>query len=287
MVVPVTAEPIAEVVRDIRAGNVRHPVPDRVLNRMALQRAQQSQPVVDATALYRDMMGREEVDMYGDHPTIAPPWDDALVGFVADNGNVLVMQVHAEPWLGKGWETPNVVEWDRVRWRIDAFVWAGGRSPAGGAIPTSGPCHLTQFAVYDDGEPADLHYVHLLPDAPLEAWSNAQLTLLAALSFLNCSNVEIREPERRRPERRRLARLGVEVQAIMVRPIGSRTRSVAVGSGDGAVPLSSVRGHFSHYGPKYGKGLLFGRIEGRFWVPTHARGSAEADAPQRDYVLRP
>jgi hypothetical protein len=81
--------------------------------------------------------------------------------------------------------------------------------------------------------------------------------------------------------------MGVQVQTIVVRPVGSRARSAATGAGDGAAPLSTVRGHFSHYGPKYGKGLLFGKIAGRFWIPMQARSGAGSDEPRKDYVLKP
>jgi len=73
----------------------------------------------------------------------------------------------------------------------------------------------------------------------------------------------------------------VEVQAIVVRSPGKRTAGGmrAVGAGD--TPLTSVRGHFAHYGPAYDRGLLFGRLAGKFWIP------ARAVAGGGDYVLRP
>jgi len=149
--------------------------------------------------------------------------------------------------------------------------------------------HLWRLAVYGTGEPADMRWVQLLPDVPLDNWEMTQITLLASLNFLACKNVDIAEPVRPRPERRRLARLGVDVQAIVVRPIGKRTRSAGGGGAPGdAVPLTSVRGCFHHYGPAYGKGLLFGKLAGKFWVPAHAKGSAEnGGSDQRDYVLKP
>jgi hypothetical protein len=41
------------------------------------------------------------------------------------------------------------------------------------------------------------------------------------------------------------------------------------------------------YGPAYGKGLLFGKFEGRFWVPQFARGSKEFGETVKDYRLAP
>lgn len=284
-----TAEPIARVVADIRRGRVRSVTHDPRVDGLALACAQRDQPVVDATDIYKSLAAKEApVDLYGDHPCIAPPWDDAMVCYLNEHGNAVVMQVSAEPWpAGERWETPNEVAWDELRWRLNAFIWVGGKSGDGKPMPTSGPAHLFQYAVMPDGAPADMHYVHLIRRYPVEQWTMAQLTLLASLNFLACRNVEIVEPTRPFPVRRRLAKTGVSVHTITVRPVAKRTRSTPSGESLGAVPLTSVRGHFAEYGEQYGKGKLFGRLEGRFWIPAHARGIAEAGQSQHDYLLKP
>lgn len=48
-------------------------------------------------------------------------------------------------------------------------------------------------------------------------------------------------------------------------------------------PLHGVRRHCRRYGPKYGKGLLFGKYEGMFWIAPHTRGKAEVGEIQKDY----
>jgi hypothetical protein len=50
-------------------------------------------------------------------------------------------------------------------------------------------------------------------------------------------------------------------------------------------PLTSVRGHFARYGVE-GRGLLFGKYAGKFWIPAHARDAGEGDGV-KDYVLKP
>lgn len=284
-----TAEPIAAVVADIRRGRVRSAVHDPAVDAFALKRAKRDQPVVDATAVYRSLVAKDaEIDLYGDHPCIALPWDDAMICYGNEHGTVIVMQASAGPWpAGRRWETPNEVAWDDLRWLLDVFVWVGGRDGNGRAVDTTGPVHLFQYAVAPDGAPADMHYVHLMPRYPIENWTMAQLSLLASMNFLACKNVEIVEPRRAYPVRRRLAKTGVTVQTITVRPMSKRTRSAGSSPADVAVPLTSVRGSFHHYGPQYGKGLLFGKLAGRFWVPGHARGSAEAGETRKDYVLKP
>jgi hypothetical protein len=52
------------------------------------------------------------------------------------------------------------------------------------------------------------------------------------------------------------------------------------------VPLTSVVGHFARYGVD-GRGLLFGKYAGRFWIPQHARGKKELGVNVNDYDLKP
>jgi hypothetical protein len=53
-----------------------------------------------------------------------------------------------------------------------------------------------------------------------------------------------------------------------------------------AMPSHDVRGHWVEYGPEYGKGKLFGKLSGRFWVPAHARGSADTGEVVKDYKIK-
>lgn len=286
-----TAEPVARVIADLRAGRVRHVVEDPRLNEIALAGAKTA-TVVDATAIYNSLVAKDDpVWVYEDHPCIAPPWESAAVCYVNEHGNVVVMQVTAtdvpKSERRKRWEPADPVDWDDVRWLLDTFVWIGGRSPDFGPLPTTGPVHMWRFAVTENGTPADLGWIHLEPRYPLEHWDMAHLVLLGSLNFMACRNVQLVEPERPRPTRRRLARLGVPpIRTVNVYPAGKSSNGNGAGSGEG-VPLTSVRGHFSHYGAQYGKGLLFGRLSGRFWVPQFARGSKELGETEKDYRLAP
>lgn len=306
------AESIAEVVADIRAGRTDHPAAfDRAgadISRRMLERAQRPQPVVDCTAVFHHQLAADTVDLYDDHPSITPPWPDALLCYINTFGNVVCLQVHREDWDGSPrsldeWSTDNDVDWSKVRWIAETTIWVGGVNKAGRPIPTSGPCHMFRHAISDDGSPEDINWVELLnrgrpgqradPDEPGAAmWEASLITLGGSLNFLNCSNVDVAEPDRPRPVRRRLDRTGVTVQTIVVRPPGRRT----AGSPAAARPidaaesvLSPVRGHFSHYGPQYGRGLLFGRLAGKFWIPGHVRGAGDPQdqSDPRSYVLKP
>jgi hypothetical protein len=290
----VSAEPIARVIADLCAGRVHNPLDDNPgLHKIALERVQGA-TVIDATAIYRSLADNPRpVYLYEDHPCIAPPWQNAAVCYANEHGNVLVMQSTATDFPEAGrrelWEPAEPVDWQRVRWAVDTCVWLGGHSKAlGGAMVTAGPVHVWRSAVYEDGEPADLHWVRLLSEYPLENWEMAHIVLLGALNFMNCRNVELVEPARERHERKRLARLGVTVHTISVFPVGRSTRSARRDEPSGlGVPLTSVAGHFAHYGPEYGRGLLFGKLSGRYWIPQHARGSVEHGQAETDYRLVP
>lgn len=305
------AESIAEVVADIRAGRVQHPAAtDRIgteLSHLMLGRAQRQQPVVDCQEIFSQQLSRREFSMYDDWPSITPSWADAMLGYVNTHGNTVLMQVHRADHDGTtldhaAWRTENPVDWSRVKWISEAAIWIGGHSTtANRAIPTSGPCHIIRHAIRDDGAPEDINWIALLAgraqsgahigadDPAVAVWEAAMVTLGATLNFLNASNVDVAVPARPRAERRRIARTGVDVQTIVVRPPGKHRAGCGIRPIDSMeTVLSPVRGHFSHYGPKYGRGLLFGKIEGKFWVPGHVRGADAGDVPQqRNYQLKP
>lgn len=296
-----TAEPIAEVVADIRAGRVKHLVADDRLNATLLKRAQLPQPVVDCTAIFAAQLARDEISLYEDHPQITPPWTDSLLCFVNTFGNVIALQVHRRDWDGsvpKDWYTENPVDWPNIRWIAETTVWVGGRT-GGTYMPTSGPCHMFRHAIRADGAPEDINWLALLGPRGRQAerrelgdpnqatWDASMITLGAALNFLGASNVEVAEPHRPRPTRRRLARTGVTVQAIVVRPPGKRRAASSTPRPiePGEQLFSPVRGHWARYGVEGREGLLFGKYSGKFWVPAHVRGDSEAEP--RDYVLKP
>lgn len=309
-----SAEPIAAVVADIRAGRVYHPAatdePGIIASLKGLQRAQQPQPVIDCTAIFADCQRREAIDLYDDHPSITPPWEDALLCYVNTFGNVLVLQVHRDDHDGTAmsqdeWFTENTVDWARVRWIATTTIWVGGRGGtptelSGGPIPTAGPCHMFRHAIRDDGAPEDINWLALMErrgqhsasrtahvSSTEATWEAPMVTVSASLNFLNASNVDTAEPARPRPVRRRLARIGVTVQTIVVRPAGkNRAKSGVARPIDASESvLSPVRGHWARYGVD-GRGLLFGKYAGKFWIPAHARGQGDA-VEQRDYVLKP
>lgn len=304
-----TAEPIAAVVADIRAGRVNHPAafdePGIISSLKLLEQAQVPQPVVDCTAIYDGYLkAGKGVALYDDHPSIVPPWENAFLCYVNRYGNVTALQVLRVDWDGStpsraNWHTENEVDWSRVRWIAETTIWIGGRAGDGRYVPTSGPCHLLRHAIHEDGSLADINWValmhkrgltgesHAIGDPNMEVWDTATVMVGATLNFLGASNVDVAEPARPRPQRRRLARTGVQVQTIVVRPPGKHRAKSAVARPIGAdeALLSPVRGHWARYGEQFNRGLLFGKYSGKFWVSGHVRGAGEAEP--KDYVLRP
>ena len=156
-----SAEQIAAVVADIRAGRVEHPAgfdePGIVTSLKSLQRAQLPQPVVDCTAILAAQQKNPTVSLYDDFPSITPPWQDAMLCYVNSFGNVIVLQVHRDDWDGTphgDWYTQNDVNWPVVRWVAETDVWIGGKNGKGNLMPTSGPCHRFRHAITQDGAPA-------------------------------------------------------------------------------------------------------------------------------------
>jgi hypothetical protein len=290
-----SAERIAKVVNDLKTGryNLLSKSGEALKDSLeALLYLLEQSPVIDATMIYRNLVANKKpIDVYGDH-VMFPPWRSAVVSYVNEHGNVICMLLLASetheidsrnPALAR-WETDNEVDWERVEWVYLVNVWCGGHTATGEAVVTTGPLHMWEIAVYPDGEMADFHWVQLSPDVPMEQWDMAGWVVLGTINFMNCVNVELVEPVRPRAVRRRMERSGVRVTEIHVRPISKSYRGTGGGTSAG-VPLHSVRGHFARYGPKYDRALLFGKYEGRYWIPAHARGSSEYGSTEQTYVI--
>lgn len=327
-----TAEPIAKVMLDLQGKGKTVGMPKTVkygLHRSALARI--AGPVVDATMIYHDLVKHEEeIDLYGDHPCITPPWKKACICYVNEHGNVVVMALyvkerHNDP--EPEWRQANQnelrggkpgavllspqVEWAKVRWVVDTCIWVGGEGNVPHTVrdengkpklddngepmveyvhqkvPTTGPFHMFNFAIDEQGAPLDIHWYDFTNGVyGPEHWDMALMVLLTSLNYLNCKNVEIAEPSRPRAERRRMERTGSpSIYTINVFPPGQSSTKSAKGAPVGGMPLSPVRGHFAHYGPQFGKGLLFGKYSGRYWIGQHVRGSAELGENEVDYKL--
>ncbi len=249
--------------------------------------------VIDVRGVYSHWMANDGGSyMYEDHH-VAPPWQNAMLVYANSVMNVLAMHmiswdIESEGEWERQWQPEHgdhVIEWDRVRWVISATVFSGGQHSSGIRVPTAGPMVWWRIAVYPDGEIADIHWTLLAKDMDVHDFDNALMTTLATLDLCNCVNVHVAEPTRSVPraQRRRIARTGVRFSEIHIRPQSVSYRGKGPGVPFADMPFHGVRGHFSEYGVN-GKGLLFGKLAGRFWIPPHVRGSKTEGEVLQEYV---
>ena len=105
-----------------------------------------------------------------------------------------------------------------------------------------------------------------------------------AISFMHCKNVKSSEVLPSRQARRASERKGEPTIRYHVLDILPMRTVLETEGGSGSVGLQRAlhicRGHFSNYTEER---PLFGKYAGRFWVPSHVRGSADAGVAMKDY----
>lgn len=121
------------------------------------------------------------------------------------------------------------------------------------------------------------------------------LPVLFAFSLANYTNIHPRpmdptKEHRSRQMQRDLERRNqVPLEKYHVLEIGSigkgRRERVLLSTRLNSMPLHVARGCWHHYGPEYGRGLLFGKYAGKFWVDAHMRGSKNVGVVTKDYDL--
>ena len=325
-----TADAIAQVVADLREGRIMAlPGNDKptseAAHRAAIQACAATSLIVDATAIYRDLIAPgDPIDVYEDH-ILVPPAADFAIAYENNHGNVLVLlactidvtkddETRIPGWLSHavatntnppGWRNHLVgdvngrdipedmngnheINWAAIRWCVPMLAFAGGRS-RGEACPTQGPSCMWVLLATGDGHLEDVHWMMLTNDLEPADVNLAGLVALGAINLLACTNVTAEEPARPRAERRRLARLGVTLKVLTVKPHRKATRGRSASLSADSTRLTSVRGHFAHYGACCSthepRGKLFGKLTGRYYIPQHARGNADLGEIRKTYEL--
>lgn len=125
--------------------------------------------------------------------------------------------------------------------------------------------------------------------------SNSAFVVLFAFALMGCKNVHhVEVDERAKLNRQQIRAREREKQPFItykileVKPLRSMKTSAAEPDNeeDGRITrMHWVAGHFAEYGPEYGKGLLFGRIAGRFFIDPHVRGDLDEGFITKDYKL--
>jgi hypothetical protein len=281
----VTSEAIARVVADIRDQRVvPFPGAERAHEHLGISAASYVKhfPTIDATVVYRTFTDSDKnYDIYAES-IVRPVHDAYTTAYLNEHGNVIVMHAITAPrvdgaWDDLAWQPINAehtIDWDEIEWCTAVGWWLGGRTGDGQAIHTLGPVYLIKLAIKADGTMQDLSWVDFTQGRyPPSNWDTAVVVWLKTATWLNCRNVELLEPRWSRPTRRRLDRMGVHPRELHIWPIGKTRQMLGPRRlGDGTSPLTTVRGHVARYGVE-GRGLLFGKYAGTFWIPAHIRGS--------------
>ena len=109
------------------------------------------------------------------------------------------------------------------------------------------------------------------------------------LQLLGCKNVSLKPHDNDAKQvRRAVKRHGGKPEdykyyTLTVRPPGAKLDAPA--QDIGIIPRHVCRGHFAEYGEQFGKGLLFGKLSGRFYVPPHLRGDKKNGVVEKDYKI--
>lgn len=208
----------------------------------------------------------------------------------------------ARTWNDVMWQDSAVKEhWDDIAQVTQGLVWVGGpetQHDGSTRWAVRGPMWTIALAVDFDGK---LRGTQVLSHAPgieeglvRELSGSDQALLVLLFDYLNLRNIEI-APAADLPWRvtKRLARDGVTISELTILPVGKYRRHdrdrVPLGEG---VPFTPVRGHPIRSGID-GRKHLFGfdgqggrpLVEGRFWVPSHARGSREVGEVIQEFTL--
>jgi len=130
---------------------------------------------------------------------------------------------------------------------------------------------------------------HLMRPEIKNAMDLMLTTVLAAINFMNCRNVEFVDNPPTRQQRRHAEQRGekppVTYKTLTLRPFGRRNRRQqrAQAGSDRVTALHIVRGHFKDY--RVGSGLGRGRAHGLWWWSPQVRGTDPTRAVVKDYQV--
>lgn len=115
--------------------------------------------------------------------------------------------------------------------------------------------------------------------------------VMLTLDFINTDNIGIRNTSAKLKSGKKGKKYrGVEWHEVVIMKKRHPVMRKIFAAGDTQVRAISRehlrRGHWAHYGPKYGKGLLFGKFAGRFWLQPSIVGDSEEGKIVKGYALK-
>ncbi|MDP2720462.1 MAG: hypothetical protein Q8O75_00775 [bacterium] len=131
----------------------------------------------------------------------------------------------------------------------------------------------------DDNE-ANLRFIH----------QSVIFPTFLALSFMHCRNVRMRQevppPKLSKSHQKKQGRPLLRYHVLQIDHMKSVLEREGHASMEGLKKaLHICRGHFATYGSG-GKGLLFGKLSGRYWIPMHVRGTLEEGVVVKGYEVK-
>lgn len=149
-------------------------------------------------------------------------------------------------------------------------------------------------SIFPDGE--ERRGFHLAEDLVARAGRNSTVqsvetvldNAMDTLLMLTCSNVALDPRDVVGRSKNAIKRhggdsLSFRYHVLVMRRPGAKPSEP--GEEIGVMPRHVCRGHFAEYGPEFGKGLLFGKHAGRFYVPPHLRGDKKNGIVEKDYQV--
>lgn len=166
----------------------------------------------------------------------------------------------------------------------------------GSSYGNSGPVISWRFVLDISGNPVPGECVTIIPESSelvtdrgmRLALARIFFPILLALSFLHCKNIRVQTVGPDRPlthrEIRQKQRPLVTYRVLDIVPMRQVLDREGHAQETGLKKaLHICRGHFADYTEGHG---LFGKHHGRFWVPSHVRGSADVGVALKDYRVR-
>lgn len=262
-------------------------------------------PYDDVMVEYLQSNGRT-VGLQGSAQT-GPFFTHMLVGDKAPgkNGFRMLRPRSGEPmlqlplWLSDN--LPDQAAWDRVRWTWHVQMLQDGHDRAWG------PLSYMYAALDEGGRLLDLGWsltVQLaggedVEEATLQLTSQPFRVFMMTMSLMQCTNIEtvyVDQPAALGKKHRKRGKLrpGQELVRYQVLKVRQSAKQVARHGGPALSAdlgaFHGVRAGFHHYGNccpgvHAPKGLLFGKYEGRVWVPSHMRGDPDHGVIEKTYEV--
>lgn len=275
-----------------------------ILNR-EVKKAVAECPIVDTTNC-EYFLKDKTINLYKDFPCVMAPWDEFWMEYRAMSatnnpravGGYFTVQETSmdKPCSGDYF---NTVDWVEEQTRpntaqfVDLSIYFLQTDDS-----IAGPMGVFHLAIDKQGNlleiaynlPPMYKYGELINVPEFMAYTLAPF--LQALSFMHCKNVvlETTVPNPKLSKKHAKRNGGqplLKYHTIGIETMGQTIRRLKGQGGTGEpVSLHIVPGHFAHYGSEYGRGKLFGKYEGRFWIPSHVRGNASVGEVKTDYEVR-